>query len=236
MADVTDKEKKADTENSNAPGIVIDLNTLGINELITLTLKLEEDWKVLQRDYSILESTILSYENCKNCVENLNPHKFKKKNYTSLYSELERADLLKHMSKKSIEELKQIADRNSLEEKETEKQEKKKPLTNVDVHIPLTSLIYVPGKIVDTENFLVHMETNYYAERNAEETIEYFDNKIKKLQIELKKLSTILIEKKNEIELCKNYIQLRRNEVQLIQNPNMSVPQNTTPVNSTSTN
>lgn len=68
------------------------------------------------------------------------------------------------------------------------------------------------GKIVDTENFLVHMGTNYYVQRNSDQTIEYFDNKIKKLNEKMKKIKVTLIEKRNEIELCKHYIQIKRGQ------------------------
>ncbi|KOB87101.1 hypothetical protein PFDG_03172 [Plasmodium falciparum Dd2] len=98
------------------------------------------------------------------------------------------------------------------EEKQIIKEDEKK---SFDVHIPLTSLVYIPGKIVNTDNFLVRMGTNYYVERNSTQVIEYYNNKIKKINEQITKLKITIIEKKNEIDLCKNYIQIKRREQQM---------------------
>ncbi|KJP90177.1 prefoldin, alpha subunit [Plasmodium fragile] len=203
------------------PNVVIQLNSLGLDELISLTLKLEEEWKLIKKNYAILEGAVVTYDKCKNSVEQLNPSKFEAKNFNAFMNELERSELIKLCNREQtsgrrlLSEGAEASAKDSLQHLDTlidqidinKKDEEKKAL---DVHIPLTSLVYIPGKIVDTENFLIRMGTNYYVQRNAKQTIEYFNNKISKLNEQIKKLKITLIEKKNEIDLCKNYIQLKR--------------------------
>ncbi|KAI4838404.1 prefoldin subunit 5 [Plasmodium brasilianum] len=221
-----DLEKIEDSEREK-PNVVIQLNTLRLDELISLTLKLEEEWKLIKKNYAILEGAILTYDKCKNYVEQLNPSKYEAKNFNAFMNELERSDLIKlckkdqnddksiikdkeeSNQKENIEHLDNLIEKIEINKKEEGKDKQKQPL---DVHIPLTSLVYIPGKIMDTENFLVRMGTNYFVQRNSAQTIEYFNNKIKKLNVQIKKLKVTIIEKKNEIDLCKNYIQIKRQQ------------------------
>ncbi|CRG96332.1 cochaperone prefoldin complex subunit, putative [Plasmodium gallinaceum] len=243
-----DLEKIEENEREK-PNVVIQLNTLGLEELVSLTLKLEEEWKLIKKNYTILESAVVTYDKCKNCVEQLNPSKYEAKNFNIFMNELERSELIKlcgkepddknksvdikdSQEKNKLENIDNLIDKikisNKEEEKEIEKEkeekekenekenekekEKEKKQQTLDVHIPLTSLVYIPGKIVDTENFLIRMGTNYYVQRNSEQTIEYFNDKVKRLNEQIKKLKVTLIEKKNEIDLCKNYIQIKREQ------------------------
>ncbi|SCM22262.1 cochaperone prefoldin complex subunit, putative [Plasmodium chabaudi chabaudi] len=200
-----DIEKIEDNEKEK-PNIVIQLNTLGLDELVSLTLKLEEEWKLIKKNYTILEGAIVTYDKCKNSVKQLNPSKYKSKNYNPFMNELEKSDLIKLTNENTT------TDNKTEQAEKTEQADTEKKNELLDIHIPLTSLVYIPGKIVDTENFLVHMGTNYYVQRNSDQTIEYFDNKIKKLNEKIKKIKVTLIEKRNEIELCKHYIQIKRGQ------------------------
>ncbi|SCM21177.1 cochaperone prefoldin complex subunit, putative [Plasmodium chabaudi adami] len=217
-----DIEKIEDNEKEK-PNIVIQLNTLGLDELVSLTLKLEEEWKLIKKNYTILEGAIVTYDKCKNSVKQLNPSKYKSKNYNPFMNELEKSDLIKLTNENTT------TDNKTEQTEKTEQADTEKKNEPLDIHIPLTSLVYIPGKIVDTENFLVHMGTNYYVQRNSDQTIEYFDNKIKKLNEKIKKIKVTLIEKRNEIELCKHYIQIKRGQQMNEANQN---PQ-TAPVRST---
>ncbi|SBT35903.1 prefoldin subunit 5, putative [Plasmodium ovale wallikeri] len=295
-----DLEKIEDNEQEK-PNTVIQLNTLGLDELISLTLKDDkrvhyirqikhvhtnmyiltnivhhvfspQEWKLIKKNYAILEGAIVTYDKCKNSVEQLNPDKFGAKNYNAFINELERSDLIKLTNQDQTSNPNTTVDVDNLEQKENiahvdnlienmdmynKKEQQKEGQTDeqtgrqlekqkkpIDVHIPLTSLVFIPvspfvsvaysthffcysllyihttlyllrflpGKIVDTENFLIRMGTNYYVQRNAEQTIEYFNNKIKKLNEQIRKLKITIIEKKNDIDLCKNYIQIKREQ------------------------
>ncbi|GAW81051.1 prefoldin subunit 5 [Plasmodium gonderi] len=218
--------EKIEEKEREKPNVVIQLNSLGLDELISLTLKLEEEWKLIKKNYAILEGAVLTYDKCKNSVEQLNPTKFEAKNFNAFMNELERSELIKLCNREqtaeggvvprdneeykpkdnSVEQLDNLIHKIEI----TKKEEQEDQAKSLDVHIPLTSLVYIPGKIVNTENFLVRMGTNYYVQRNAKQTIDYFNNKIKKLNEQIKRLKVTIIEKKNEIDLCKNYIQIKR--------------------------
>ncbi|CAA9988309.1 cochaperone prefoldin complex subunit, putative [Plasmodium knowlesi strain H] len=215
--------EKIEQKEREQPNVVIQLNSLGLDELISLTLKLEEEWKLIKKNYSILEGAVVTYDKCKNSVEQLNPTKFEAKNFNAFMNELERSELIKLCNKEqatgrtlpseggepkgkeTLQQLDTLVHQMDIDKNNAQAEQK-----GLDVHIPLTSLVYIPGKIVDTENFLIRMGTNYYVQRNAKQTIEYFNNKIGKLNEQIRKLKVTLIEKKNEIDLCKNYIQLKR--------------------------
>lgn len=42
-----------------------------------------------------------------------------------------------------------------------------------DIFVPLSNSVYIPGQIRDKDTFIVDIGTGYYAERNAEQTVEY---------------------------------------------------------------
>ncbi|VWU50974.1 cochaperone prefoldin complex subunit, putative [Hepatocystis sp. ex Piliocolobus tephrosceles] len=239
-----DLEKIEETEKEK-PSVIIQLNTLRLDELVSLTLKLEDEWKVIKKNYAILEAAVLTYDKCINSVEQLNPGKYKTKNFNSFINELKKSDLInlstndnetvensvtkdvKNDNKTiAVEKSDDLIKENKVEFKEEDS--KKNDKQHFDVHIPLTSLVYISGKITNTDNFLVRMGTNYYVERDSEQTIKYFKNKIKRLNEQINKLRFTIIEKKNEIELCKNYIQLRKAESMnsTTGNAQVSVPNN----------
>ncbi|KYN98919.1 putative cochaperone prefoldin complex subunit [Plasmodium gaboni] len=238
--------EKFEENKREKPNIVIQLNTLGLDELVSLTLKLEQEWKVIKKNYSILEGAVVTYDKCKSAVEQLNPSKYNTKSFNMFMNELERSDLIKLCNKdktpekninketeeksekenigdisssKDIAHINEEKKEDQQEEKEIIKEEEKKTF---EVHIPLTSLVYCPCKIVNTDEFMVRMGTNYYVERNSEEVIEYYNNKIKKINEQMSKLKITISEKKNEIDLCKNYIQIKRREQQM---NTLNVPQ-----------
>ena len=44
--------------------------------------------------------------------------------------------------------------------------------------VPMTSSLYVAGKLKDTDCLLIDVGTGYFVEKNREEAIEYFQRKI----------------------------------------------------------
>jgi prefoldin alpha subunit len=81
--------------------------------------------------------------------------------------------------------------------------------------IPLSSSLFIPGKIVDTNKFIVDIGTGYYAERNAEQSVVYCDHTLQVIKENGDKMARE-INKKQElrdqvnIEIHKKYSQ--RNE------------------------
>lgn len=97
---------------------------------------------MIKKNYTILEGAIVTYDKCKNSVKQLNPSKYKSKNYNVFMNELEKSDLIKLPNKDATTD-------NKSQQVATEKndnlnvEKKNEPL---DIHIPLTSLVYIPGK------------------------------------------------------------------------------------------
>ncbi|KAI5953420.1 GIM5 [Candida jiufengensis] len=85
--------------------------------------------------------------------------------------------------------------------------------------IPLTSSLYIPGKVVTKQDFLVDIGTGYYVSKQADDAKKVYDKKIIKLDEDGKKLKDILIQK-NEILnginliLRKKVIEMEKQETQ----------------------
>lgn len=67
--------------------------------------------------------------------------------------------------------------------------------TNSELLVPLTSSLYVPGKAVDTNEYLVDIGTGYFVGKLAAEAKVVYDNKIKKLNDDSTKLKEIIVQK-----------------------------------------
>ncbi|KAK6454111.1 subunit of tubulin prefoldin [Scheffersomyces xylosifermentans] len=67
-----------------------------------------------------------------------------------------------------------------------------------DLLIPLTSSLYLPGKSLKKNEFLVDIGTGYFVEKSAKDAKQVYEFKINKLNDDAKKLKDILVQK-NEI-------------------------------------
>ncbi|RCK60898.1 Prefoldin subunit 5 [Candida viswanathii] len=79
--------------------------------------------------------------------------------------------------------------------------------------VPLTSSLYIPGQIVSRNDYLVDIGTGYYVEKTADNAKVVYDNKIKKLDEDAKKLKGILVQK-NELLNTVNLI-LRKKVIEM---------------------
>lgn len=61
--------------------------------------------------------------------------------------------------------------------------------------VPLTSSLYLPGKIAQKDEYLVDIGTGYFVGKLATETKLVYENKINKLNEDSKKLKDILVQK-----------------------------------------
>ncbi|ESX00752.1 hypothetical protein HPODL_00168 [Ogataea parapolymorpha DL-1] len=66
--------------------------------------------------------------------------------------------------------------------------------------VPLTSSLYVPGKVKDSDKFLIDVGTGYYIEKTTEQALEFFQNRLTKLTEDSKKLSQLINEKLQALE------------------------------------
>ncbi|CAN6657521.1 prefoldin subunit 5 [Trichomonascus vanleenenianus] len=61
-----------------------------------------------------------------------------------------------------------------------------------EILVPLTSSLYIPGKMQDVDKFMVDVGTGYYVEKNSEDSIEFFHRKVKTLTKNLNDLETVV--------------------------------------------
>lgn len=67
-----------------------------------------------------------------------------------------------------------------------------------DILIPMTSSLYLPGKVENKDEYLVDIGTGYFVNKLTPEAKSVYEKKINKLEEDAKKLKEILIQK-NEI-------------------------------------
>lgn len=61
-----------------------------------------------------------------------------------------------------------------------------------NILVPLTGSMYVPGHITNTKEFLLDIGTQYLVEKDADGAIDYFERKMKFIDIQLAKFSQLL--------------------------------------------
>lgn len=63
---------------------------------------------------------------------------------------------------------------------------------NKDILVPLTGSMYVPGQITNTNEYLLDIGTQYLVEKDADGAIDYFERKMKFIDVQLNKFSQLL--------------------------------------------
>lgn len=58
--------------------------------------------------------------------------------------------------------------------------------------VPLTTSMYVPGQISNTQEYLIDIGTQYLVEKDADGAIDYFERKMKFIDTQLAKFSQLL--------------------------------------------
>lgn len=71
--------------------------------------------------------------------------------------------------------------------------------TNDSLLVPMTSSLYLPGKIASKDHYLVDIGTGYFVEKDAASAVQVYKKKITKLETDSKKLKEILVQKNDAI-------------------------------------
>ncbi|KAG0127734.1 Prefoldin subunit-domain-containing protein [Tuber indicum] len=72
------------------------------------------------------------------------------------------------------------------------------------VLVPLTTSLYVPGTLSDTENVLVDVGTGYYVEKSAADAEKFYAEKVKTLTENLGELEKIIAQKRQNVQVVEN--------------------------------
>ena len=86
-----------------------------------------------------------------------------------------------------------------------------------EIMVPLTSSLYVPGVMEDSNKVLIEAGAGYYIEKNSDEAKEYCDRKMKLLQENGNKVAEIIQYKKIQLQKCTNEYQKRLEALQKMQ-------------------
>ncbi|KAL7729170.1 hypothetical protein ACLKA6_009635 [Drosophila palustris] len=66
---------------------------------------------------------------------------------------------------------------------------------NRQILVPLTSSMYVPGRIKDLNNFVIDIGTGYYIEKDLEGSKDYFKRRVEYVQEQIEKIEKIQLQK-----------------------------------------
>ncbi|KAI5450857.1 subunit of tubulin prefoldin [Naganishia albida] len=78
--------------------------------------------------------------------------------------------------------------------------------------VPLTSSLYVPGKISDPEHVVIDIGTGYYVKKSRKDAIEYYADKVTYVQKNLEKLQETIERKQDNLQSCVSVMQLKMQE------------------------
>lgn len=92
-----------------------------------------------------------------------------------------------------------------------------------DLLVPLTSSLYVPGKIMDKSKFLVDIGTGYFVEKNSENGQAFFKSKTTKLDQNLTDLEKIVTEKSQNLRVVQEVLKSKLQAAQA-SNPRPNAP------------
>ena len=72
--------------------------------------------------------------------------------------------------------------------------------------VPLTSSLYVPGVLADTETVLVDVGTGFFVEKSTSDAQKFYDGKIEELGKNIKDLENIVNGKANNLRVVEEVL------------------------------
>ncbi|KAF2722803.1 Prefoldin alpha subunit, partial [Polychaeton citri CBS 116435] len=72
--------------------------------------------------------------------------------------------------------------------------------------VPLTSSLYVPGTLADTEHVIVDVGTGFYVEKSTADAEKFYDDKIEELGKNIKDLENIVNGKANSLRVVEEVL------------------------------
>lgn len=72
--------------------------------------------------------------------------------------------------------------------------------------VPLTSSLYVPGTLADTDTVLVDVGTGFYVEKSTGDAQKFYDGKIEELGKNIKDLENIVNSKANNLRVVEEVL------------------------------
>ncbi|KAF2428631.1 Prefoldin alpha subunit [Tothia fuscella] len=80
----------------------------------------------------------------------------------------------------------------------------KKENEGKSILVPLTSSLYVPGKLADVDKVVVDVGTGFYVEKSVKEATTFYEGKVKELQVSLGELEKIVQGKSDNLRVVED--------------------------------
>ncbi|GMG46425.1 unnamed protein product [Ambrosiozyma monospora] len=78
-----------------------------------------------------------------------------------------------------------------------------------EILVPLTASLYVPGKVKNSDEFLVDVGTGYFVAKNRKQSSEFFESRLKKLDQDGGKLTSLINEKLEAVQRVDNILRAK---------------------------
>ncbi|XP_032684075.1 prefoldin subunit 5 [Odontomachus brunneus] len=78
-----------------------------------------------------------------------------------------------------------------------------------EILVPLTSSMYVTGKLADANNVLVDIGTGYYAEKGIEDAKDYFKRRVEYVTEQMEKIQQLGVEKNKMREATMDVMEMK---------------------------
>lgn len=75
--------------------------------------------------------------------------------------------------------------------------------------VPLTTSLYVPGTLADTEHVLVDVGTGFYVEKTCDEAVGFYEGKVKELGENVKGLEEIVGKKQGSLRVVEEVMRAK---------------------------
>jgi len=77
---------------------------------------------------------------------------------------------------------------------------------NKPILVPLTTSLYVPGTLADTQNVIVDVGTGFYIEKSTSDATKFYNGKVDELGGSLKDLENIVQGKSNNLRVVEDVL------------------------------
>ncbi|KAA6410965.1 MAG: alpha subunit [Lasallia pustulata] len=74
------------------------------------------------------------------------------------------------------------------------------------VLVPLTTSLYVPGRLADSERVIVDVGTGFYVEKSTVDAVTFYNEKVEELGGNLQKLESIVQGKSNSLRIVEDVL------------------------------
>ena len=72
--------------------------------------------------------------------------------------------------------------------------------------VPLTSSLYVPGKLASTSHVLVDVGTGFYVEKSTDDALTFYNGKVEELAGNIKELENVVNGKANNLRMIEEVL------------------------------